>query len=131
MVTFREKVFHKVIERELLYERGCSNPDTMFRLFEQSGVPIRNVCCRMHAAEKARLEAVSTVLGMSLQEFVSDAIQEAMTVALAVIQDRGMTKWFDSQWEEKLKAEKLRLVPCGSDPDQFSFESIKGEEEGK
>lgn len=128
MVTFREKVLHKVIERELLHERGCSSPEFMLQLFEQSGAPIRNVCCRMHAADKARLEAVLSVVDMSVQEFVSDAIQEAMSAALGVIQDRGMMNWFDSEWEEKLKAEKLRLVPREDDPDQFSIEFIEGEE---
>lgn len=127
MVTFREKVLSKVIQREIIHQEGCSSQEVMLSIFEGSGLPIRNVCCRMHAADKARLEAVVELVDMSLQEFVMQAINEAISVSLGVISDRGMMKWFDSKWEEKLKAEKLRLVPREDDPDQFSIEFVDDE----
>lgn len=129
MVTFREKVLVKVIERQMLHERGCSSSEGMLQLIESTGMPIRNVCCRMPAADKARLEAVLAVVDMSVQEFVNDAIQDAMAAALGVIQERGMIGWFDAEWEERLKAEKMRLVPSDNDQNQFKIEFIN--EEGK
>ncbi len=124
MVTFREKVLAKVIQREILHQEGCSSQEALLTLLEGSGLPIRNVCCRMHAADKARLEAVVELVDMSLQEFVMQAIKEAISVSLGVFEDRGMMEWFDSAFEEKLADAGLRLVPNPNQPDDHLIVAI-------
>lgn len=127
MVTFKDKILHKVIGRELISQQGCSDQEFMLNIIEQSGMPIRNVCVRMHAADKAQLEAVASVLDMKLQEFVSDAIREAIGAALGVMEERGMMEWFGSEFEERLAAEELRLVPDPDSKGRFTIERIKDE----
>jgi hypothetical protein len=122
MVTFREKILHKCISRELLHETGCSNPEMMLNLMESSGIKVKNVCVRMNVADKCRLEAVGEVLDMSLQEFVTAAIDEAITEALGVVKDRNMSDWFDQVLTEKLANEQIRMVPIPDDPSNFRLE---------
>lgn len=130
MVTFREKVLSKVIQREIIHQEGCSSQEAMLSIFEGSGLPIRNVCCRMHAADKARLEAVVELVDMSLQEFVMQAINEAISVSLGVISDRGMMEWFDSSFEDKLLDAGLRLVPNPRDPEDKLIQIIDQDNQG-
>lgn len=122
MVTFREKILHKCISRELLHETGCSDSEMMLQLLENSGHKVKNVCVRMHVGSKCRLEAVADVLDMSLQEFVTAAIDQGISEAVGVIKERGMTKWFDEVFTEKLANEQLRAVPMPDDPDNFRLE---------
>lgn len=122
MVTFREKILHKLIGQAMLYETGCSDPELMLQLIESSGIKVKNVCVRMNVADKARLEAVADVVDMSLQEFVTSAIGDAISEALGVLKERGTMGAFDQVYSEKLAAEQLRLVPVADDPDHFRLE---------
>lgn len=128
MVTFREKVLSKVIQREIIHQEGCSSQEAMLNLLEGSGLPIRNVCCRMHAADKARLEAVVALVDMSIQEFVTHAIKEAISVSLGVIEERGMMQWFDTVFKDNLADAGLRMVPSPTDPEDFILVPISADE---
>lgn len=122
MVTFREKILHKCIGRELLHETVCSDGEFALQLIESAGFKIKNVCVRMNVANKCRLESVAEVLDMSLQEFVTAAIDEAITEALGVVKDRNMSDWFDQVFTEKLANEQIRMVPIPDDPSNFRLE---------
>ena len=128
MVTFREKVLYKCIKQELFHEQCCDNPQLLQKLMESSGIKFKNVCVRMNVYDKARLEAVSDMLDMSLQEFVLDAINEALSIASDVFSERGQLATYDSMLSEKLESEHIRLVPDTEDPERFRLEMFEEEE---
>lgn len=129
MVTFRDKILHKCIAQEMLHSTGCSDSETFRQLVEMSGFPVKNVCVRMSVLEKARLEATVDMVDMTIQEFVTNAIEEAIGVACGVLETRGQMAAFNQVYESKLAAEKIRLVPDETDSNLFRFELIEREGE--
>ena len=122
MSTFREKVLYQVIGLKLHEVGGFTDPEIVQHLLEGSGVPLRNVCVRMHPAAKARLQAMLRTLDLSLQTFLTMAIDEAISDALKIVEAEGFMAGFDQAFKEELEAERIRLVPIDGQPDNFRFD---------
>lgn len=128
MATFREKILFKMLSIEFRNGNngigtGMSN-ELFLNLVQSSGVSIKNVCCRLSAPEKASLDVITDILDMSVQEFVSEALKDAMASSIEVIESRGSISSYENLFVEKLKAENLRLVQSSTDKNQQNIEFI-------
>lgn len=114
MNSFEDYVTMKVIEMKRFLQNSCSSPEMMLDLVESSGGPVRNLCVRMHASELARVNALASVLQSSKQELVMEMISGALEQALTKLEERGLYKVWEAQWETELEAQGLAL----SEPDE-------------
>lgn len=114
MNSFDDYLTMKVIENQRFIQNATSSPEMMLDLVESAGGQVRNLCVRMHAAELARVNALAAVLNASKQELVMEMIAGSMEHSISKLQERGLYKVWESQWESELEALGLAL----SEPDE-------------
>ena len=128
MPTLKDLVTADLIRSERLQERGADFPDEVFqKLLEDSGVRSRNVCIRMHPCEKAQIDALLSFLDLSLQDFVHEAVRDAVSGALDVFEKRGYIPAFRDVWKEKCAAEGFELRPSVEDSTNLVFIPVSGQ----